>query len=141
MKIVQAILFIHLFVCLGFAQEDQEAKYDYIASFGEHGHASFAVVRLENRYGLIDRQGKEVIPPEYDKIYSFGSSGLNWAKVQKNNRYGFIDRTGAIIIKPIYDRIYSFGDKNVNWALVLRDGLYGFIGRSGAEVVPTIYSD
>ena len=124
----------YLFTCQG-QNGTNQAKYDYIASFGAHGHSSFALVRKNEKYGFIDRQGKEVVSPTYEKIYSFGESPSNWAKVRLNGLYGFLDRSGTEVVKPVFESIRSFGEKNVNWALVQKNGLYGFIDRAGNVMV------
>ena len=42
-------------------------KYDFISAFNE----GMAVVRVDNKYGYIDKTGKEVVKPKYDEAYRF----------------------------------------------------------------------
>ena len=69
------------------------AKYDSIGSFNE----GMAWVKLNGKYGFIDKTGKEVISLKYDFARAF-SEGL--AAVRLNGRWGFVDKTGG--------REYSF---------------------------------
>lgn len=59
-------------------------------SFSE-GMAAF---RVNWKYGFIDKNFKEVIPPIYDFAYEF-ENGL--AKVEKNNKWFFIDKKGKFV--------------------------------------------
>ncbi|ECC1273812.1 WG repeat-containing protein, partial [Campylobacter coli] len=61
-----------------------------------------AKVKLNGRWGFIDRSGKFVIKPKFDSIWDF-SEGL--AKVKLNGKYGFIDKSGKIVIEPKFDDI------------------------------------
>jgi hypothetical protein len=47
------------------------------------------------KYGYIDKTGKIVIKPQFDKAYDF-SEGL--ASISLNGKWGFIDNTGKIAI-------------------------------------------
>ncbi|ENA9430640.1 WG repeat-containing protein, partial [Campylobacter coli] len=61
-----------------------------------------AGVKLNGRWGFIDRSGKFVIKPKFDSIWDF-SEGL--AKVELNRKYGFMDKNGKIVIEPKFDDI------------------------------------
>ena len=58
------------------------------------------VVCREDKYGYIDKTGREVIPCKYDDANVF-SEGL--AKVKKSGKRGFIDKTGREVVPFIYD--------------------------------------
>ena len=62
-------------------------KYDLAGSFSE----GLAAVKLNGKYGFIDKTGKEVIPLKYDGAYSF-RKGL--AKVKLNGKWIKIDKNG-----------------------------------------------
>lgn len=61
--------------------------YDYVSVFSE----GLAIVKLNGKYGFIDKTGKEVISLKYDDASSF-SKGL--AEVCLDNRYTYIDKEG-----------------------------------------------
>lgn len=50
-----------------------------------------AVVKLNDRYGFVDKTGKEVISPKYDSVGYF-SEGLVTVLLKGN--LGFVDKTG-----------------------------------------------
>lgn len=58
-----------------------------------------AVVKIDSKYGCIDKKGKMVIEPKYDQFGSF-SEGL--APVKIGELYGFIDTCGQIILPLKY---------------------------------------
>lgn len=100
------------------------------------------------KYGLIDLKGKEILPPDYDFMFSAnqGSILLNrGGKGQpdggflcKGGKWGFCDLQGKVIADCIYDQADFFqGD----YARVCVNRLWGFIDRSGREVIPTVYTD
>lgn len=62
-------------------------KYDFIGDFVE----GLAVVKLNDRYGFVDKTGKEVISPKYDSVGYF-SEGLVTVLLKGN--LGFVDKTG-----------------------------------------------
>ena len=76
-------------------------EYDYAYDFFE----GLAVVKLDDKYGLIDEAGNIFIPIIYDFASNF-FEGL--AVVQLNDKCGFIDKNGNIIVPIIYDYAYSF---------------------------------
>ena len=60
-------------------------------------------VRRDNKWGIINSSGNEVIPLTYDDCYRF-----NWGNnllVKKDGRYGVIDCCGNIIISFLYDDV------------------------------------
>ena len=60
--------------------------------------------------GLIDRDGKTVIPPIYADLSLF-RKGLAMAAIWDNGmlKRGLIDRTGAWVVSPTYRQISNFG--------------------------------
>ena len=92
-----------------------------------------AVVELNDKFGFIDKTGREVIPLIYDNAYSF-SNGL--AVVALNGKYGFIDETGRVVIPFKYDGAKAFSE---GLARVLLKNKYGYIDEYGKEVIPFKY--
>ena len=106
-------------------------KYSYI-SFFNGGLA--VVVDLEQKYGLINKEGDEVIVPfgKYDFIAGF-SDGVS-VVVDSNRKYGVIDDEGLEIIPPTdkYTRIGNFtGGMAGVWD---NNGRRGVIDKTGKTV-------
>ena len=66
-------------------------RYDFAGDFSE----GFAEVKLNGKYGFIDKTGREVIPCKYEAAGEF-SEGL--AAVKLNGKYGFIDKKGKPLL-------------------------------------------
>ena len=62
--------------------------YDYVAEYSE----GLAEVKLNGKYGIIDKSGTLVIPCKYDWAFSF-SEGL--AEVKLNGKYGYVNKSGV----------------------------------------------
>jgi len=142
--------FIDHFYC-GRAIVRKNGKYGIINEYGkelfytdydriDRYFNDYAIVYQNNnendiRVGIIDRNGKEVIPVQYqwlDYVYNF-SEGL--AAMALNRKYGFLDTTGKMIVPFQYDRVESFRN---GIAKVWRGWRYvGYINTKGEEVIPT----
>jgi len=102
-------------------------KYLSVESFSE----GLAAVKDE-RYGYIDKSGREVISCMYSKISSF-SEGL--ASVRHGNS-GYVDKNGNEVIPFRYEEAYDFKE---GLACVVLNGKCGFIDKTGHEVIPCRY--
>lgn len=85
-------------------------------------------------FGLKDKNGNIIAPPEYQKIIMTGRSG--WI-VQKKNKYGLMNSQGEYLIKPKYryaDRILGryikLGNKHD----------FGIYNEYGESILPAEYS-
>lgn len=65
--------------------------YEYEGNHNLYFQEGLLVIKLNNKYGFIDENGKEVIKPIYDYAYGF-DAGL--AKVEKDGKRFYIDKTG-----------------------------------------------
>ena len=88
-----------------------EPKYDYIS--GNHLSSYVfqegrAIIENENqkRYGVIDMDGNEVVPPKYMLIKKY-SEGLA-VVVNDENRFGYIDKSGKEVIAPQFAEALIF---------------------------------
>ena len=57
----------------------------------------WAIVKLNGKYGFINKQGKEVVEPIYDDIDPFDMEKKGWAIVKLNGKPGFINRKGEFV--------------------------------------------
>lgn len=97
-------------------------------------------VEKDGKWGVIDKQGKTVLPFQYDN--SIGSFHNGLASFRSGETYGFLDKTGKVVIAPAYDSVNDFlngyavvtnYDRNYN-------GLSGAINAQGKLVVPIQYT-
>ncbi|MDO5089994.1 MAG: WG repeat-containing protein [Cardiobacteriaceae bacterium] len=103
--------------------------------YEQHRPASegLAAVSRHGLWGFVDRQGQEIIAPQFEAVWEF-REGM--AAVKKNGRWGFIDASGRMIIAAQYDNALSFGEGR---APVEKNGRWGFIDASGREVITPRY--
>ncbi|MDP2887643.1 MAG: WG repeat-containing protein [Bacteroidota bacterium] len=89
------------------------------------------------KYGLLDKFGRELVPCKYDfTIYEYKEG---FAKVGKRNfGYGFIDKSGKEVIQCKYQEARDFKE---GFAVVKNNNKYGFINKYGNEVVTLQYDD
>ena len=104
-------------------------KYDSIAPFSE----DMARVNLNGKYGLIDKIGTEIFPPQYKSIHF--SDGLVYIKLN-NDKCGAISKPGHTIIPFKYEYIRPFAE---GLAAVKINSKWGFIDKTGNEVIPPKY--
>ncbi|HOF12828.1 MAG TPA: WG repeat-containing protein, partial [Spirochaetota bacterium] len=88
------------------------------------------------KYGYIDKSGKIVINPQFEKAYDFSKEGL--AAVKINQKWGYIDKSGKIVINPQFEDAYSFKE---GLALVKLSDKYGYIDKSGKIVINPQFED
>ena len=105
--------------------------YDDVGDFYE----GLAWVKMNGKWGLIDKSGREVIPCKYDYAMVF-SEGL--AQVKMNGKWGYIDKSGREVIPCKYNDVGNFSE---GLAMVQMNGKYGYIDKSGREVIPCKYDD
>ncbi|MGB7549647.1 MAG: WG repeat-containing protein [Terracidiphilus sp.] len=86
--------------------------------------------RFGSRYGFMNRNGKTVIPPQFDLTFGF-SEGL--AAVQIGKQWGFIDTSGKLVI-PLQDFSNVKPFHNGLSRVVVEKGRVGYIDRTGKFV-------
>lgn len=60
----------------------------------------FIQVERDGRHGVIDRQGKIIVSPLYDRPVYLETEGLT--EVEQNGKFGFINERGDVVISPRY---------------------------------------
>ena len=57
-------------------------------------------IKVNGKYGFMDRSGKTIITPQFDGAGGF-SEGL--ADVRVGAKWGYIDTKGSVVITPQFD--------------------------------------
>ncbi len=107
--------------------------------------------KLDGKYGIVNKTGKEVVPLIYDCIDNFGERFPNgFSKITLNNKYGVVDKTGKITVPVIYDEfevlftgnIFNPRSVTILESLVVKtNNKYGVINvKTGKIVVPIEYN-
>lgn len=95
-----------------------------------------AVVTVNEKDGVINRQGQFVIAPAYELIINI--HGGNYFRIYENSKIGIADKNGKIIIWPSYDDIAECEDKGI-W-IVEQNDFFGVLNENGESVIPLNYS-
>jgi len=107
------------------------AKYDDAYAFSE----GLAAVKINGKWGFINHNGVEIIPPvKYEKAGSF-SEGL--CMICQNGKWGFIDKKGEEIIPPVkFERVGKFSE---GLAMAYENNKYGYINKKGETIIEMKY--
>jgi len=105
------------------------------ASICSYGQELTSKKGPNNKFGFVDKSGKEVIPFKYDEAHRFFGGEL--ASVKLNSKWGFVDKTGKEVIPFKYDDAEIFRE---GLAAVKLNGKWGFVDFSGKEVIPFKYN-
>ena len=94
-------------------------KYDWIDSFDEAtgwarvkiGKAASSVQNNSNRWGIIDKEGNEILPVEYKKVWNFKDKGRTSTAVEtEGERLEFYFNTRTLSLhKSMYGEEYDDG--------------------------------
>ena len=108
-------------------------KYDEIGEF----YDGYAVVELNDKWNLIDTQGKLLSQNQwFDDVDDFSN---DYARVELNDKWNFIDTRGKLISSnQWFDDTYNFYD---GYAVVELNGKYNFIDTQGKLVFPNQWFD
>ena len=96
----------------------------------------YALVRLYDRWGLMDHSGRLVLPTVFEKMTTLFADTLFFAGSEQG--MALYDAT----LKPLTPAVYTWtGGITDGRIAVQRDGKYGFLDVHGREVIPCIYDD
>jgi hypothetical protein len=84
----------------------------------------FFQISRDGKCGVIDFQGKIIIPPTFHEILSYQNGH---ATIGMDGKYGFADSSGKIVIKPTYDFVTAYDDliavkEGAKWKLINSSG-------------------
>ncbi|MDR1983439.1 MAG: WG repeat-containing protein [Prevotellaceae bacterium] len=78
-----------------------EPQFDVAWSFYE----DLAAIRVNGRWGFIDKTGNVVISPQFESVRNF-SDGM--AAIKHKGKWGYINKTGEIVIEAKYYNAFNF---------------------------------
>lgn len=116
-------------------------EYDEIRDYSnskDNYNKEIYLVKKDTKYGIIDKNGMEVVKPIYDFIYGFNSER---SVVINKDKYGAIDFKGNLIIPCIYDGAFNEFSEGY---LTVANGAYpnekfGLIDKQGKEIIALQY--
>lgn len=105
--------------------------YESVRPFNE----GYAVVMRYQRYGIIDRSGREVLPIKYE-IITDNANGFFFAGDE--DAMALFDYSFKPLTSFIYSSTTGLHEGRIG---VTSFGRHGFLDRRGVEVIPCIYDD
>ena len=109
-------------------------EYAYTTTVKNKNTALFSEVQIDGKKGYVDRLGREVVPPLYDKIEFWDSV---YAKVYIGQKAGLVNyRQGKEILPPQYETVSSFRD---GFATIVSGGQRGVVSAAGLKIMPFKY--
>lgn len=111
-----------------------EPKYDDIYKFSDAGVAE---VKLNNKYGFINREGEEIVPLQIrDEAYFDTETRCVWAEIKR--KWGLLDsNAGRWLIEPKYDEVYD-SDGNSLLMRVAQGDKWGVIDYDDNMIMPPV---
>ena len=94
-------------------------------------HNGFAVVKKDGFCGIIDKDGRQILPMSYDYIMPYRLS-MGFV-VKKNGKMGVIDNGERVVIPCVFDDLSFAGDGPI---AAKKDGKWGFVDKDGDVVIP-----
>jgi len=114
-------------------------KYDFTESLNKNG---FGIVAKNNKFGIINNEGAEIIPLEYDTIVhpKRYSNILELFVLQKDGIYQIFDENTKLIKQNILDYTWDKIDLEEHYidALLLKNdqNKFGIIDEEGNSIIP-----
>jgi hypothetical protein len=90
-------------------------------------------VFVRGRWGLLDKNGTWIRPPEFQDIARFDPENIHLMWAQASTGWGLIRPDGTWALEPTFQYKHALSD---GLAAVWRDGKLGYIDRSGAIAIP-----
>ena len=103
--------------------------YNFLGIFFE----DLAAVKVDKKWGYINKEGIVKITPAYDDAYAF-SDGLAPVKIGK--KWGYIDKKGVLVVDAKYDETRPLSD---GMGAVRVGHLWGFVNKDKKEVISPVY--
>jgi hypothetical protein len=100
-------------------------RYNDVGYFNE----GLCPVSLKGKWGAIDKSGRLVMKPQFEKLGDAFSENLIAACT--GGKWGVVDKSGNVVLKPTYDLIYPFHN---GIAVVQTGQKYGYIDATGKVV-------
>lgn len=97
------------------------------------------IVQCEQKWGLMENTGKELVPCEYDGVQFLENTDNKIIKVYvEEPKYGLIDTLGQLRVSATYDELGQFSEGRL---AVKRNDLWGFVNADGLEVIPCRFQE
>ena len=111
--VIIAVLITAIFVCINnFSKQDKKVANNLFTT-------EYIKAGAEGKFGLIDKEGKVVMPFKYDDVVFDDESQI--AAIMIDGKWGFSDKNGNIKVKAEYDQVGKFAKSTL--APVMKEDL------------------
>lgn len=93
------------------------------------------MVKKNNKWGCIDRNGKQIFDYKYDDAYSFSNGA---ARVKLDGKWGFVKLDGSVLIEPKFDDVTYFAKDRLAGVYKSGEG-WALMNILGKNVTPHKY--
>lgn len=118
-------------------KQKAELNYDIVYSSSESG---FYEVKKNDKWGLIDANGREVLPCLYDNIYFDDDCG-GYFEVKKDGKMAIFDAKLKMQLDFKYSKVYWYQRDDYDGCDVELNGKKGYINRKCKLIIPCEYDD
>ncbi len=100
-------------------------NYQAIGSFDIHGHA---VMRRDEKVGLINKEGDEIIPPLFEDLKTLDAQ---LCAVRKDEKWLVVNFEGKVLIDRAYEQVEVWDSEYIGYR---SNGLWGITHLTGEEI-------
>jgi WG containing repeat len=125
------LIMLLFFPVTGSYSQTWEKNYDFV----DNCVCGLSRVKKDNKVGYVNKEGVEIIKPQYDDGLTYHEG---YTAVKKDNKWLFIDSTGKAITATIFEDAIGFSN---GLAAVAKNNLYGFINTTGQVVIDFEFSN
>lgn len=117
------------------SKKKTEIEFDKVYADGY----GYVMAVKNNKAGVFNLNGEEIIPFEYDNDFIAQYSGLG-LRVTKNKKRGIIDSKGNVVVPPIYDDLSTFYESGFSsFIKVTNDQKIGVVNLKGEIIIPVTF--
>lgn len=125
------LILVLFFPVLGSYSQKWEKNYEFV----DDCVCGLSKVKKDGKIGYVNKQGVEVIKPQYDDGLTFNEG---YVAAKAGSHWLYLDSTGKAITEAIFEDAVGFSN---GVAAVSKNNLYGYINKSGELVIPFGFSN
>lgn len=118
-------------------KKEIESQYDYVY-WHDLSEKQYIGVEKNGKEGALDKNGKMVIPCQYDNVFKTDEGVF---ELSLNGKKAIFDSKGKMLVDFKYTKISWFMTENYIGCEVELDGKKGFISSKGNIMIPCKYDD
>lgn len=117
---------------------DREGKQRTVARYDDifNEVQGLIEVKSNDRYGIIDTLGTEILAPQYDYVRVISNDTILF-RCNNNKEYGLASHQGKELLSKRYEWLECHNESGI--ILFGQDGKYGAINQNGKEILPCQY--